>query len=47
MFSVPMGGFNPSFHPELYEQEYYMGMGETAENLAKDLSIKLFTIFIS
>ena len=39
MFSVPMGGFNPSFHPELYEKEYYMGMGETAENLAKDLSI--------
>ena len=39
MFSVPMGGFNPSFHPELYEKEYYMGMGETAENLAKDLNI--------
>ena len=39
MFSVPMGGFNPSFHPELYEKEYYMGMGETAENLAKDLDI--------
>ena len=39
MFSVPMGGFNPSFHPDLYEKEYYMGMGETAENLAKDLDI--------
>ena len=39
MFSVPMGGFNPSFHPELYEQEYYIGMGETAENLANELSI--------
>jgi len=39
MFQVPMGGFNPSFHPELYEKEYYIGMGETAENLAKDLSI--------
>jgi len=39
MFSVPMGGFNPSFHPELYEKEYYMGMGETAEILAKELSI--------
>jgi len=39
MFQVPMGGFNPSFHPELYEKEYYMGMGETAENLAKELSI--------
>jgi len=30
MFSVPMGGFNPDFHPELAEQEYYIGMGETA-----------------
>ncbi|MGY8765199.1 MAG: thiolase family protein, partial [Fidelibacterota bacterium] len=34
MFSVPMGGFNPDFHPELAEQEYYIGMGETAETLA-------------
>ena len=34
MFSVPMGGFNPDFHPKLAEQEYYIGMGETAENLA-------------
>ena len=39
MFSVPMGGFNPSFNPVLYEQEYYIGMGETAENLAKELDI--------
>ena len=39
MFQVPMGGFNPSFHPDLYEKDYYMGMGETAENLAKDLDI--------
>ena len=39
MFGVPMGGFNPSFHPELYEKEYYIGMGETAENLANELSI--------
>ena len=39
MFQVPMGGFNPSFHPDLYEKEYYIGMGETAENLAKDLDI--------
>ena len=39
MFQVPMGGFNPSFHPELYEKDYYMGMGETAENLAVDLDI--------
>ena len=39
MFSVPMGGFAPDFHPELAEQEYYIGMGETAENLANDLNI--------
>ncbi len=39
MFAIPMGGYNPSFHPKLYEMEYYMGMGETAENLAKDLDI--------
>ena len=36
MFSVPMGGFNPDFHPKLAEQEYYIGMGETAENLASE-----------
>ena len=36
MFSVPMGGFNPDFHPELAEQEYYIGMGETAETLAEE-----------
>ena len=39
MFGVPMGGFSPSFHPNLYEKDYYMGMGETAENLAKELDI--------
>ena len=39
MFSVPMGGFAPSFNPTLYEQEFYIGMGETAENLANELSI--------
>ena len=39
MFGVPMGGFSPSFHPELYEKEFYMGMGETAENLSKELDI--------
>jgi len=39
MFSVPMGGYNPDFNPELYEMDYYMGMGETAENLAKELEI--------
>ncbi len=31
MFSIPPGGFAPDFHPELAEQEYYIGMGETAE----------------
>ncbi|GIQ98374.1 MAG: 3-ketoacyl-CoA thiolase [Candidatus Neomarinimicrobiota bacterium] len=35
MFSIPMGGFNPDFHPTLAEHEYYIGMGETAENLAR------------
>jgi len=39
MFGVPMGGFMPSFNPVLYEQEYYIGMGETAENLANELDI--------
>lgn len=36
MFSVPMGGFAPDFHPDLAEQEFYIGMGETAENLARE-----------
>ena len=39
MFSVPMGGFNPDFHPELAEQEYFIGMGETAEILANEGNI--------
>ncbi len=39
MFSVPMGGFAPDFHPQLAEQEFYIGMGETAENLANDGTI--------
>ena len=39
MFSVPMGGYNPSFHPQLVEKDFYIGMGETAENLAKELNI--------
>ena len=39
MFSVPMGGFNPDFHAGLAEQEYYIGMGETAEILAREGSI--------
>lgn len=39
MFSVPVGGFNPDFHPELAEKDFFIGMGETAENLAKDGNI--------
>ena len=39
MFGVPMGGYMPSFNPVLFEEEYYIGMGETAENLAKELDI--------
>jgi len=39
MFSVPMGGFYPDFNPKLAEQEYYIGMGETAENLASEGNI--------
>lgn len=39
MFTIPMGGFNPSFHEELADMDFYIGMGETAENLAKDLDI--------
>ena len=39
MFAIPMGGYNPSFHPKLYSMDYYIGMGETAENLARDLDI--------
>ena len=39
MFTIPMGGFNPMFHPVLYQKQYYIGMGETAENLARDLNI--------
>jgi acetyl-CoA acetyltransferase family protein len=39
MFSIPMGGFNPDFHPKLFEQQVYMGMGETAENLAREGNI--------
>ena len=39
MFSVPMGGFNPGFHPVLADQVFYIGMGETAEILAKEGNI--------
>ncbi len=36
MSRVPMGGFNPSPNPDLYKNNpgAYMGMGETAENVA-------------
>lgn len=36
MSRVPMGGFNPMPNPNLYERrpEAYIGMGDTAENLA-------------
>lgn len=36
MTRVPMGGFNPSPNPDLYKNVpgAYMGMGETAENVA-------------
>lgn len=39
MLSVPMGGFNPSFHPELVKKNFYIGMGETAEILAREANI--------
>ena len=39
MFSVPMGGFAPDFHPDLAAQDFYISMGETAENLANDAGI--------
>lgn len=39
MTRIPMGGFNPFFDPELKEKNFYIGMGLTAENLAKDLGI--------
>lgn len=39
MVRIPMGGFNPFFDPELKEKNFYISMGATAENLAKDLNI--------
>jgi len=41
MSRIPMGGFNPMPNPALYAKypEAYMGMGETAENLAKKYEI--------
>lgn len=41
MSRIPMTGFNPMPHPGLYERypQAYMGMGETAENLAVKYAI--------
>lgn len=41
MSRIPMGGFNPMPNPALYAKypQAYIGMGETAENLAKKYSI--------
>jgi acetyl-CoA acyltransferase len=41
MSRVPMSGFNPLPNPELYERlpAAYIGMGETAENVAKKWQI--------
>ena len=42
MSRIPMGGFNPLPNPALFEKypQAYIGMGETAENLAKKYDIK-------
>ena len=41
MSRVPMGGFNPQPNPELYAKNpgAYMGMGETAENVATRFNV--------
>ncbi len=41
MSRIPMGGFNPMPNPSLYDKypQAYIGMGETAENLAKQYDI--------
>ncbi|MEW6364981.1 MAG: thiolase family protein [Acidobacteriota bacterium] len=39
MTRVPMGGFNPFFDKELYDKEFYIAMGTTAEILAKEGNI--------
>jgi acetyl-CoA acyltransferase len=41
MSRVPMSGYNPMPHPRLYAEypQAYMGMGETAENLANNYAI--------
>ena len=42
MSRIPMGGFNPMPNPSIFESapEAYIGMGETAENLAKKYKIE-------
>lgn len=39
MRHVPMGGFNTYYDKELYQKGFYISMGETAENLARELNI--------
>lgn len=39
MSRIPMGGFNPLPNPQLLASNAYMGMGETAENLARKYQI--------
>ena len=39
MSRVPMPGFNPMLNPSLIDVDAYIGMGHTAENLAKQYSI--------
>lgn len=39
MVRVPMGGYNPAFDKELKDKDFYINMGDTAENLANDLEI--------
>ena len=39
MSRVPMSGFNPMLNPSLVDMDAYIGMGHTAENLAKKYSI--------
>ena len=39
MSRVPMPGFNPMLNPSLIDVDAYIGMGHTAENLAKKHSI--------
>ncbi len=41
MSRIPMGGFNPMPNPAIFEEypQAYIGMGETAENLAKKYEV--------